>query len=502
MTQAPAVVRYGTPTGRWVILSAVLGSAVVFLDATVVNIALPAIGDDLDMGFAGLQWLITGYLVTLSALILLGGALGDLYGRRRVFIIGTAWFAVASLLCGIAPNASSLLIARALQGVGGALLTPASLAIIQSAFHPDDRGRAIGAWSGLGGVAGAIGPFLGGYLIDVVSWRAIFLLNLPLAVVVIVVAQRHVPESADPSQSGQHPDIAGGLSAALGLAGLTYVLTEVRSQGWSSTSIRAAALASAAGFIAFFAIEIWERHPMLPLEIFSSLAFSGANVSTFLIYGALGGYFFLFAVYLQEALGYSPLEAGAAGLPVTVIMLLQSARAGRIAQRIGPRFPMTLGPFVMALGLLLARRISPGGSYIVDVLPSVLIFSIGLVHTVAPLTTTVLASASQDHAGVASGVNNAVARAGALIAVAVLPALAGFGAGRLPEAPAFTSGFHTAMTIAAIITAAGGLVAWLTVPMRMPDASALGEEHHCALGGPPLRPAHNRYGCEEEGAAA
>ncbi|HYZ93501.1 MAG TPA: MFS transporter [Actinomycetota bacterium] len=494
----PSQVRYATTTGRWVLAAAVGGSSIAFLDATVVNIALPRLGEDLDMGFSGLQWVSNGYLVTLSALILLGGALGDLYGRRRVFVIGTAWFAVASLLCGLAPNGPSLVAARALQGIGGALLTPASLAIIQSSFEPDDRGRAIGAWSGLGGVTAAIGPFLGGWLVDAVSWRAIFLINLPLAAAVMFIAQRHVPETRDESRVGWHPDLAGGVSAAVGLAGLTYVLIEVRGRGWESTTIRAAAIASAVGFATFLLIEWRERHPMLPLAIFGSRTFTGSNLATFAIYGALGGFFFLFAVTLQSALGYSPLEAGAAGLPVTLIMLVHSARAGRMATHTGPRIPMTLGPFVMAAGLLLARRIAPGGDYLTDVLPAVIVFAIGLVHTVAPLTTTVLAAADPEHAGVASGVNNAVARAAGLVAVAVLPVVAGLGGDTTPGARALTAGFSTAVTIAAAAVAAGGLISLLTVPTKMPAAApALESEHHCAVGGPPMRPAGARWGCPD-----
>jgi EmrB/QacA subfamily drug resistance transporter len=499
VAQTEELVRFETPTGRWVITASVLGSAVVFLDSTVVNIALPVIGEDLGMKFTGLQWMVNGYLVTLSALILLGGGLGDLYGRRKIFVIGTAFFAAASLLCGIAPNEQLLIAARALQGVGGALLTPASLAIIQSSFHPDDRGRAIGAWSGLGGVAGAIGPFLGGWLVEFVSWRAIFLINLPLAAVVIYIAQRHIPESVDRSRAGWHPDIAGGLSAAVGLAGLTYLLTEIRSKGWGSIDLQIAAAACLVGFVTFVAIEKWDHHPMLPLGIFSSLPFTGTNIATFAIYGSLGGFFFLLSVYLQEGLGYSPLEAGIASLPVTLIMLIHSARAGRIAHRIGPRIPMTAGPFIMALGLLLARRIVPGGDYATDVLPSILVFSIGLVHTVAPLTTTALASADPEHAGVASGVNNAVARAAGLVAVAVLPPLAGLGGEIMPRPDVLSDGFARASTIAAVVTAVGGVIAWFTVPMRMPvEVKALGEEHHCSVGAPPLRPAIARYGCPEE----
>jgi EmrB/QacA subfamily drug resistance transporter len=488
-------IRYGTPTGRWVLLASVLGSAVVSLDATVVNLALARMAADFGMGFAGIQWLISAYLLTLSALILLGGALGDLYGRRRIFIIGTIAFAGASLLCGVAPSASLLIGARALQGVGGALLTPASLAIIQSSFHPDDRARVIGAWSGLGGVAAATGPFVGGWLVDAVSWRAVFFMNLPLAVVVVVVAARHIPESRDERRSGWHPDLAGGALAAVGLAGLTYALIEGPAKGWLDTRIVAGALAAVIGLGGFLVVEWRERHAMLPLRIFRSLRFTGTNLATFAIYGALGGFFFLFAVMVQRGLGYSPLEAGAASLPVTVVMLAFSARAGKLAQKTGPRLPMTIGPLIMAVGLMLARLIEPGSGYAQAVLPSILVFSIGLVLTVAPLTATALASADPEYAGVASGVNNAVARAGGLVAVAVLPVVAGLGGEITPGPAQLEAGFHSAVGIAALITAAGGLIAWFTVGKQMDPAPALGNEYHCAVGGPPMRPPEPHWGC-------
>jgi EmrB/QacA subfamily drug resistance transporter len=496
MERTEANVQYGSPTGRWVLLAAVLGSAVVMIDATVVNLALAAMGADLHIGFAGLQWLISAYLVTLSALILLGGALGDLYGRRRVFVAGTAWFAAASLLCAIAPSATLLIAARALQGVGGALLTPSSLAIIQSSFHPDDRGRAIGAWSGLGGIAAAVGPFVGGWLVGF-SWRAIFFMNLPLAAAVIVVALRHVPESSDPSRRGWHPDVAGGLFGAIGLAALTFALIEGPTRGWTTRLIFVAAGLALAGFVGFAITEVREGHPMLPLRIFRSMRFTGTNIATFVIYGALGGFFFLFAVNLQRALEYSPLEAGAASLPVTVLLLALSARAGRLAQRIGPRLPMTAGPVVMAVGLLIARSIQPGESYASAVLPAVVVFALGLVLTVAPLTATALSSADPELAGVASGVNNAVARAGGLVAVALLPAVAGLGGSSTPGKAALAAGFRTAMTLAAAATAAGGLIALLTVGKERPPAPAIHEELHCAVAGPPMRPAEPRWGCPQ-----
>ncbi len=497
MVDTQTAVRYASPTGRWVLAAAVGGSSVAMLDATVVNVALPRLGADLDMGFSGLQWVINGYLVTLAALILLGGALGDLYGRRRIFVAGTVFFAVASLACGLAPNGATLVAARAVQGIGGAMLTPASLAIIQSSFHPDDRGRAIGAWSGLGGIAAAIGPFLGGWLVGSVSWRAIFLINLPVAAIVVAVAQRHVPESAAPPIEGQHPDVLGGLLSALGLAGVTYALIEYPARGWDSAVIQGAVALAVVGFGGFVVVEKRERHPMLPLNIFRSLRFSGTHVATFAIYGALGGFFFLFAIHLQRALGYSPLEAGAAGLPITLIMLGQSARAGRMASKTGPRLPMTLGPFVMAVGLFMARGIGPGTDYLTDVLPPILVFSIGLVHTVAPLTTTALASAPAEHAGVASGVNNAIARAAGLVAVAVLPSLVGLGGDVVPDAQTLTDGFAQSCTIAAAAVALGGLISWLTVGKERLDAPALEEEHHCSIAGPPLRPGEAHWGCPE-----
>ncbi len=495
-----AGIRYETATGRWVLAAAVGGSSIAMLDATVVNVALPRLGADLDMGFSGLQWVSNGYLVTLAALILLGGAMGDLYGRRKIFVIGTGFFAIASLLCGLAPNGPALVGARALQGVGGAMITPASLAIIQSSFRPSDRGRAIGAWSGLGGVAAAIGPFLGGWLVEGVGWRAIFLLNLPVAALVIVVALRHVPETSAPTRPGWHPDIAGGLLGAVGLAGLTYALIEYPGRGWGSSVIQAALALSAFGFAGFFVVELRERHPMLPLGIFASRRFSGSNLATFAIYGALGGFFFLFAVHLQRGLGYSPIAAGAAGLPVTLIMLGHSARAGRMATKTGPRLPMTLGPFVMAAGLLLARPIGPSSDYLTDVLPCVLVFAAGLVHTVAPLTTTVLAAAPAEYAGVASGVNNAVARAGGLVAVAVLPPLAGLGGSAVPDPKALAAGFATAVTIAAGALVVGGVISLLTVGSERPDAPAVEDEYHCSVAGPPLRPAHPDWGCPEAAA--
>jgi EmrB/QacA subfamily drug resistance transporter len=448
-------------------------------------VALPAIGKDLNASVAGLQWVVTGYLITLASLILIGGSLGDLFGRRRVFQIGVVWFSVASLLSGIAPNLGLLIAARALQGVGGALLTPGSLAIIESAFAPEDRGRAIGTWSGLGGIATAIGPFAGGWLVSAVSWRLIFLLNLPLAAVVLW-ATRHVPESADPD-ADRHIDKVGAILAVIGLAAATYALIEGPSPGTAPLVTIVAGVIGVGGLAAFVLFERDSAHPMLPVDIFASRQFTSANLVTVVVYAALGGTFFLLAVDLQQSLHYSPVAAGASLLPVTAIMLVFSSRAGALAQRIGPRIPMTLGAALVAVGLLLMRRINPGGTYLADVLPAVSVFGSGLALTVAPLTATVLAAADERRAGVASGVNNAVARAASLIAVAILPALAGITGSDYRVPRSLTSGFHRACLITAALCVLGAAIAWLGIRKPIGPSEPISSESSCAVDGPPLR---------------
>jgi EmrB/QacA subfamily drug resistance transporter len=474
-----------------VLLATVLGSGVAFLDATVVNIALPTIGRDLHAGISGLQWMVNAYTLTLSGFLLLGGSLGDHYGRRRLFVAGVVWFAFASLLCAAAPTAAALIGARALQGVGGALLTPGSLAIIEATFRPEDRGPAIGAWSGLGGVATAIGPFLGGWLVDV-NWRLIFLINLPLAAVVVAVALRHVPETRDPGAT-RELDYLGAALAAIGLAGVVYALTEGPEAGWTSAAILLSGAGGAAALAGLVVVERRGRHPMLPLDIFRSRLFTATNLVTFLVYGALSGSLFLLPMQLQRVVGFSPLAAGTALIPITLVMLLLSARAGRLAQRIGPRLPMTVGPLLAAAGLALLVRVGAGAGYLADVLPAMLVFSLGLSLTVAPLTATVLAAAPAEHAGVASAINNDVARVAGLLAVAVLPVAAGIsGAGAL-EPAAFSAGFHGATLLAAGLCAAGGLLAWATIRRPAPEparpAAHPAEEHptSCPLSAPPLR---------------
>ncbi len=339
-----ATVTYGSRTGRAVVLAAVLGSGMTFLDGTVVNVALRTIGEDLDASLAELQWITNGYLLSLSALILLGGSLGDRFGRRRVFVLGTVVFAAASVLCGLAPTPLLLIVARILQGVGAALLMPGSLAMIQGAFVVEDRGRAIGAWSGLAGISTAIGPFVGGWLIEYASWRWIFLINVPLAAVTIVVAQRSVPETFDPD-APTHFDLSGAALVSVALAGTTYALIE-----WGSTAALVAAVLGIAGAIGFLLVEDRSSHPMLPLGLFRDRTFSAANAMTLVVYAALGAVTFFVVLQLQTVGGYDALEAGVAMLPITFCMLFLASRFGALGTRIGPRIPMTVGPLVMGGG--------------------------------------------------------------------------------------------------------------------------------------------------------
>lgn len=484
--------RYASGVGRWVIVATVLGSSVAALDATIVGIALPAIGRGFGVGMADLQWVSTGYLLTLAGLLLLGGALGDRYGRKRVFLIGVVWFGLASLLCGAAPNITTAILARGLQGIGGALLTPGSLAILEASFEPDDRSRAIGAWSGLGGVATALGPFLGGYLIAAASWRLIFLVNVPLVVAVVLVSVRHVPETRDPAAAGRI-DVAGALLATIGLVGLCYGLIEGPGLGFGQPMVVAALVSGAGAILLFVLVEARVPRPLLPLGLFRSRQFTGANLVTLVVYAALGGALFLLPIQLQQVARYSPLESGVSLLPVTFLMLALSARSGALASRIGPRLQMTVGPLVVAAGMLLFTRVDASGTYLTEVLPAVLVFGLGLAVTVAPLTSTVLGAAPSDEAGVASAVNNDVARAASLLAVAVLPAVAGITGASYLHPDQFGQGFRTAVLIAAALCASGGLLAALAI-RNAPLAAAAGaplaagrHASHCALDAPPRR---------------
>ncbi len=463
----------------------VLGSSLAMLDGTVVNVALPRIGEDLGAEVAGLQWVLSGYTLTLASLILFGGALGDRVGRRRVFVWGTVWFAGASALCALAPNVTILVAARLLQGVGAALLTPGSLAIISASFDEEDQGAAIGLWSGLGGVAAAVGPLLGGWLVEVAGWRSVFLINLPLAVAVVWVSAGHVPETRDP-----HPperlDVLGSAVAALALGTLTYGLIE--RAVW-------AVIAGLVLMAAFVVVERRSRYALVPGSLFASRVFVAANLVTLAVYAALGGVFFLLLLQLQIVSGYSPLAAGVASLPITILMLLLSSRAGRWAQIHGPRIPMTVGPLLGAGGLLLMLRIGPGASYPTQVLPAVLVFGLGLSALVAPLTAAVLGSVSSDQAGIASGVNNAVARTSQLLAVAALPALAGIGADALADPAAFASGFRVAMLICAGLLLIGAVLSAVMIPRKAAAEETAGEsvacQPHCDVTAPAVQPPTN-----------
>ncbi|OBF77874.1 MFS transporter [Mycobacterium sp. 852002-51613_SCH5001154] len=447
-----------SPAARWLVAAAVLGSGIAFLDSTVVNVALPAIGRDLRTGLAGQQWVLDGYLLSLTALLLSGGAAGDRYGRRRVFLSGLAVFTAASLACGLSPTVSWLIGARIVQGVGAAALVPGSLALIDVGIRDQDRARAVGIWAGMSGVTTALGPLIGGWLVDAASWRWIFFLNIPLAAAAGWITARHVPESRNTAARGR-PDVLGAAAVMVGLAGMIYALIEAPSRGWTPITVAAATIGVAA-LVTFALIETRAAAPVLPLRLFRLRQFTGANLTTLAVYAALGGALFLLALQLQQTLHYSALAAGLATLPTTIIMLLGSPCAGAFAERLGPRLPMTVGPLFAAAGLALMARITPGASYFEAVLPAVAVFGLGLAITVAPLTAAVLAAVPEELAGTASGVNNAVARLAGLLAVAALPTVAGIDAG---IGQPLGHGFAVAMLIAAAVSASGGIVAVVTI---------------------------------------
>lgn len=445
-----------SPRGRVTLATVILGSGMAMLDGSVVNIAVRTIGTDLDAGLPALQWVINGYLLALASLILVGGALGDRLGRRRVYLTGVAGFAVTSALCAFAQTPGQLIAFRVLQGVAAALLTPGSLAIIESGFRREDRAAAIGTWAGISGVAAAVGPLVGGLLLEHGSWRWIFALNVPLCLVVLWLG-RQVPESRDEGAAGRGFDVAGAVVGAAGLALLTAGLTYWRS--WSPSAVALCAVLVAGLLVAFVLLE---RRPgaMAPVGLFASRVFSAANLMTFLVYGALSVVIFLLVLQLQVTSGYGPLAAGLATLPITATMLLFSSRAAVVASRIGPRVPMSVGPAVCAAGVLLLATIGTEASYVVHVLPGMLLFSVGLTLLVSPLTAAVLQAAPDEHAGVASGINNAVARAGSLLAVAAIPAVVGLDGGDYRVPGALSDGFRSALLICAALLAAGGAVSW------------------------------------------
>ncbi len=475
-------------TGRVALTATVAASSMAMLDATVVNVALPHIGEDLNASVSSLQWVLTGYLLALASLILLGGALGDRYGRRRVFVIGTVWFAVASLLCGAAPNIEVLVGARVLQGVGAALLTPGSLAILQAVFVTADRAKAVGAWSGLGGVAGALGPFVGGWLVDGPGWRWAFLINLPVAAVAVACALYAVPETRDPHAT-RALDVFGAGLAVISLGAATWALTEAGPRGWTDPTVVGGGIVALVGIAAFVRRMRHAEDPLVPPSLFRSREFTVTNVATVLLYSAIGVSFFLVSYELQVGAGWSALAAGTALLPATLLMLLLSARSGALAQRIGPRAQLTAGPLILGAGLLLLTRIGPGASWAPDVLPGAIVLGLGLVTFVAPLTATVMGSVSADHVSVASGVNNAIARTASLASLSVIPVISGLTAAT--GQADVTTAYRIALVIAAAIVIVAAPVSFVGLG---PHVRARSSARHtiCPVDGPPLQPDPNR----------
>jgi len=466
MTETAANLRYASAAGRWVLASAVLGSGAAFLESSVVTVALPDIGRDLGFELGGLQWVMNGFLVALTALMILGGSLGDLHGRRRIFIVGLVSFGATSLVCGLAPSGGVLIAARVLQGAAAALIVPTSLALVEASFAEEDRGRAIGAWAGWSGVSTLIGPFLGGALVDFGSWRLVFVAVVAVAMPAALLALRHLPDDRPEPASERRLDWPGATLAALGLGAATYGLVEAGGRGLDDPVVLAAAAGAGLLLIAFLLVERRATDPMLPLGIFRSRQFSGANAATLANYLAIGATFFFLSLQLQDVLGYSALAAGAASFPATGIMMLFSAQAGRLGQELGPRVPMTIGPLVLGVGVFMLAGVGRGDGYVESILPGVVIFGIGMTIFVAPLTIAVLGALPDDRAGIASAVNNAATRFAQLLSSSALPAAAGIGAGTAVGPGAFSAGFETAMLIAAAMAVVGGGIAWLTVRMN------------------------------------
>lgn len=458
---------------RMTLIAAILGSSVAAIDSTIVNVALPAIQGDLGGGLQAQQWISNAYMLTLGALILIGGSLGDIYGKRRVFEIGVASFGALSLLCAVAPTVETLIAARALQGVAGALLAPSSLAIIVAAFPERERGSAIGSWTAWGGIAIIVGPLAGGLIVDQTSWRWIFAINVPLVIVTLVLARGAVPDAPTVQR---RVDFVGAGLCVLGLAGVVFGLIEQPSFGWTSPTI---IVPLVGGLLAFGSFLVYERrasHPMLKLDLFARRNFALANLQTLSMYAGLSILFFFLFIFLQQVAGYSALKAGLTTIPATLVMFALSSRVGRLADRFGPRLFLSGGPLIAAAGILLFLRAGIETSYLGDLLPALALFSLGLAMTVAPLTATVLADADEGDAGIASAINNAIARVAGLIGVSAIGA---FVAGQLAgDTFAPNSGsvraFHEAIVICALLVAAGGLTAFFGIrnPSRVVAAEA------------------------------
>ncbi len=433
-------------------MATILGSGVVFLDSTIVNLALPKISQGLHGHFSDLQWIADGYLLSLSSLILLGGSLGDILGRKRMYLTGLAGFGVVSILCGLSPGVGFLIAFRILQGVFGALLVPGGLAIINTNFPREERGAAIGRWAAWSGILAAIGPLVGGYIIDAISWRWIFFINIPLIIVCGWLAYHNAEESKDSRL--RRLDVPGAGLAALALAGITYGLIQGPVDKWSAVP-----LISLVGGLVLGILFLWyekrNKDPMMELSLFRSRNFSGSNAMTFAMYGALAGFMFALVIYMQTKLGYSAIKAGVSLLPVSLMLLFFSSRVGKLSSKLGPRYFLTFGPLVASLGMFLLINYKPGDSYLWFLLPRVLLFSIGLVLLVAPLTTTVMTSVDETSSGIASGINNAVSRIAGLVVIALL-GLAGTG-----------NVYRFSMTLCAIFAAAAGVISYFTVQNRV-----------------------------------
>ena len=461
-----------TRTQRLTLIAAILGSSVAMLDATVVSVALPAIEEDLGGGLSAQQWVSNAYLLALGSLILIGGSLGDIYGERRVFAIGVGAFGVFSVACALAPTIETLIAARALQGAAAALLTPSSLAIIVTAFPVATRGPAIGTWTAWGGIAGIVGPLAGGVIVDNASWRWIFAINVPVIAVTLLLILAAVPHTA--RVMGRRVDFLGAALCTLGLGGFVFALIEQPHYGWSSPVIFVPLIGGLISFAAFLVYERRTAEPMLKLDLFRRRNFAVGNLETLAVYAGLAVLFFFLVIFLQQVAGYSALEAGLATLPVTVVMFVLSRRFGALADRHGPRLFMGAGPIVAAAGILLLLRTGIETSYLGDVLPAMLVFSLGLAMTVAPLTATVLADADETDAGIASASNNAIARVAGLIGVTVVSLAV---ASQLPgdtfaANSESVSAFHQAVAICAALVAAGGIAGALgiTNPRRVVEA--------------------------------
>jgi EmrB/QacA subfamily drug resistance transporter len=481
-------VRLHSTTGRWTIAATVLGSGTVFLEGTVVNVALPAVADSFGLGLGGVQWIVNGYLLTLSALMLLGGSLGDVHRRRTIFQIGLLAFAATSLLAAFMPSATTLVIVRVVQGAAGALLVPNSLAMVDELFTEEERGTAIGKWAGWSAISTAAGPLLGGWLVDALSWRWVFASAAPMALIAAAISARHVPDAVADSQTRRSVDYVGGALATLGLGGLVAGLITGSERGFGGATL----LVLVVGVVLLVAFVAWQQRradPLLPLNLFRSLQFSGANLATLFMYAALGAVFLFLVLQLQNVLHLSALETGAALMPINVLMLIISPRAGRLAERYGARWPMSAGALIAAVGTLLLSRVTPGDGYLTDVLPGVIVFGIGLSLLVAPLTAAVLAAVPERSAGIASAVNNAVARLAGLLAVAALPLAAGIGGIQNLEGEAFAEGYARVMLLCAVLCIASALVALITVKQTAPVAAGIhpGLQQSCAQRRPLVR---------------